>query len=124
MIHAGLHPALLALQFGGGQSLTPFLVQLAAIFGIFYFLLIRPQQAQKKKHEEALRNIKRGDQIVTAGGIIGEVIHVKDSSADGEKGRPMEDPITIKSAESRLIVERGRIARIVGVSTSAPAMKE
>jgi preprotein translocase subunit YajC len=126
MIHAGVLPALLALQFGGsgGQSLTPFLVQLAAIFGIFYFLLIRPQQAQKKKHEEALRNIKRGDQIVTAGGIIGEVIHVKDSSADGDKARPMEDPITIKSAESRLIVERGRIARIIGVSTSAPAMKE
>jgi preprotein translocase subunit YajC len=127
MTTAGLFPTLLALQFGGGggQSLTPFLVQLAAIFGIFYFLLIRPQQAQKKKHEEALRNIKRGDQIVTAGGIIGEVIHVKDSvTAEGEKSRPMEDPITIKSAESRLIVERGRIARIIGVSTSAPAMKE
>ena len=125
MIHAGLLPALLALQFGGGgQSLTPFLVQLAAIFGIFYFLLIRPQQAQKKKHEDALKGLKRGDQIVTAGGIIGEVIHVKDSTGDGDKSRPMEDAITIKSAESRLIVERGRIARIIGVSTSAPAMKE
>ena len=121
MTTAGLLPALLALQFGGGgQSLTPFLVQLAAIFGIFYFLLIRPQQAQKKKHEEALRNIKRGDQIVTSGGIIGEVIHVKDSATEGDKGRFMEDAVTIKSAESRLIVERGRIARIVGVST-APA---
>ena len=126
MIHAGLHPALLALQFGGGgQSLTPFLVQLAAIFGIFYFLLIRPQQAQKKKHEEALRNIKRGDQIVTSGGIVGEVIHVRETiTGEGGTPRPMEDHITIKSAESRLIVERGRIARIVGVSTSAPAMKE
>jgi preprotein translocase subunit YajC len=126
MTHAGLFPALLALQFGGGGgSLTPFLVQLAAIFGIFYFLLIRPQQAQKKKHEEALRNIKRGDRIVTAGGIIGEVVHVKELGAtDGDKARPLEDEVTIKSAESRLIVERGRIARIIGVSTSAPAMKE
>jgi preprotein translocase subunit YajC len=127
MTHAGLFPALLALQFGGsGQSLTPFLVQLAAIFGIFYFLLIRPQQAQKKKHEEALRNIKRGDRIVTAGGIIGEVVHVKELvAADGDKARPLEDEVTIKSAESRLIVERGRIARIIGVSTSAPSlMKE
>ena len=78
MTHLGLLPALLALQFGGvGGSLTPFLVQLAAIFGIFYFLLIRPQQAQKRKHEDALRNIKRGDQIVTAGGIVGEVVHAK-----------------------------------------------
>ena len=124
MTHSGLLPALLALQFGGaGGSLTPFLVQLVAIFGIFYFLLIRPQQAQKKKHEEALRNIKRGDQIVTTGGIVGEVIHVKETgSSDAPKS--MEDQVTIKSAESRLIVERGRIARIVGVSTSVPATKE
>ncbi|MEP6991888.1 MAG: preprotein translocase subunit YajC [bacterium] len=123
MTYSGLHPALLALQFGGaGGSLTPFLVQLAAIFGIFYFLLIRPQQAQKKKHEEALRNIKRGDVIVTAGGIVAEVIHVKEAGS-GDSAKPMEDQITIKSAESRLIVERGRIVRIVG-GTTAPATKE
>ena len=122
MTHPDLFPALLALQFGGAAgSMTPFLVQLVAIFGIFYFLLIRPQQAQKRKHEDALKNIKRGDQVVTAGGIIGEVVHVKESgSSDGSKS--MEDQITIKSAESRLIVERGRIARIVGVS-SAPAVR-
>jgi hypothetical protein len=55
---------------------------------------------------------------------VGEVIHVRET-ATGEGGtpRPMEDHITIKSAESRLIVERGRIARIIGVSTSAPASK-
>ena len=125
MMHSALLPALLALQFGGGAggSLTPLLLQVVAIFGIFYFLLIRPQQAQKKKHEDALRNIKRGDQIVTSGGIVGEVVHVKESgSSEASKG--LEDQITIKSAESRLIVERGRIARIVGASTSAPAAKE
>ena len=125
MMHSALLPAILALQFGGGAggSLTPLLLQVVAIFGIFYFLLIRPQQAQKKKHEEALRNIKRGDQIVTSGGIVGEVVHVKESgSSEASKG--LEDQITIKSAESRLIVERGRIARIVGASTSAPAAKE
>ena len=122
MTHLGLLPALLALQFGGAAgSLTPFLVQLAAIFGIFYFLLIRPQQAQKRKHEAALRNIKRGDQVVTAGGIVGEVVHVKEAgSSDTSKG--MEDLVTIKSAESRLIVERGRIVRIAGVS-AAPATR-
>jgi preprotein translocase subunit YajC len=124
MTHSGLLPTFLALQFGGGTggSLTPFLVQLVAIFGIFYFLLIRPQQAQKKKHEEALRNIKRGDQIVTSGGIVGEVIHVKETGSS-DSSKSMEDQITIKSAESRLIVERGRIARIVGLS-SAPATKD
>ena len=124
MTHSGLFPALLALQFGGaGGSLTPFLVQLVAIFGIFYFLLIRPQQAQKKKHEEALRNIKRGDQIVTSGGIVGEVVHVKESGSS-DTSKSLDDQITIKSAESRLIVERGKIAKILGVSKSAPATKE
>jgi preprotein translocase subunit YajC len=119
MIHQGLSAALLALQFSGpGGSMAPFIIQIVAIFGIFYFLIIRPQQTQKKKHEEALRNIKRGDRVVTFGGIIGEVIHVKDT-AEGAAPSGLDDEITIKSAESRLIVERGRIARIVGVSTAA-----
>jgi preprotein translocase subunit YajC len=124
MIHQGFSAAVLALQFGGGAggSMAPFLLQIVAIFGIFYFLIIRPQQQQKRKHEEALRQIKRGDRVVTAGGIVGEVIHVKDS-AEGDKGRGLEDEVTIKSAESRLIVERGRIARIVGVSTAASQTK-
>lgn len=124
MIPQELSATLLALQFGGGAggSLAPFLLQIVAIFGIFYFLIIRPQQTQKRKHEEALRNIKRGDRVVTFGGIVGEVIHVKDS-VEGAPARGMEDEITIKSAESRLIVERGRIARIIGVSTAAAASK-
>jgi preprotein translocase subunit YajC len=120
MTYQGFSAALAALQFGGaGGSMAPFLLQIVAIFGIFYFLIIRPQQTQKKKHEEALRNIKRGDRVVTFGGIIGEVIHVKDA-VEGAAKSGLEDEITIKSAESRLVVERGRIARIVGVSTSVP----
>ncbi len=127
MIAPGFSSALFVLQLGGAGgtgSLTPFIIQLVAIFGIFYFLLIRPQQQQKRKHEEALRSIKRGDQIVTSGGIVGEVIHVREvATGEGGNPRPMEDHITIKSAESRLIVERGRIARIIGPSTSAPTTK-
>ena len=120
MMTPGLTPALLALQFSQGGSLTPFLIQIVAIFGIFYFLLIRPQQAQKRKHEAALENLKRGDQIVTFGGIVGEVVHVKEAAiGEGAKSRTMEDQITIKSAESRLIVERGRIARIIGPNTAS-----
>ena len=124
MIHQGFSAAMLALQFGGlpGGSMAPFILQIVAIFGIFYFLIIRPQQTQKKKHEEALRSIKRGDRIVTFGGIVGEVVHVKDNAA-GDASRGMEDEVTIKSAESRLVVERGRIARIMGVSTAAPQSK-
>jgi preprotein translocase subunit YajC len=125
MMHSGILPALLVLQAGGGfGSMSPFLIQVTLILAIFYFFLIRPQAQQKKKQEEALRSIKRGDQIVTFGGIIGEVVHIKEvSTGEGATARPMEDQITIKSAESRLVVERGKIARIVG-GASAPAAKE
>jgi preprotein translocase subunit YajC len=125
-MHSGIQPALLVLQAGGGGlgSMSPFLIQVTLILAIFYFFLIRPQQQQKKKHEEALRAIKRGDQVVTFGGIVGEVVHIKETViGEGATARPMEDQITIKSAESRLVVERGKIARIVG-GTSAPAAKE
>ena len=126
MMHSGILPALALLQLGGGGagSLSPFLIQVVLILGIFYFFLIRPQQQQRKKHEEALRSIKRGDRIVTAGGVIGEVVHIRETvTGEGATARPMEDEITIKSAESRLVIERGKIARIVGGS-SAPATKE
>jgi preprotein translocase subunit YajC len=125
MMHSGILPAIVLLQLGGGAgSLSPFLIQVVLILGIFYFFLIRPQQQQRKKHEEALRAIKRGDRIVTAGGVIGEVVHIKEMvTAEGAAARPMEDEITIKSAESRLVIERGKIARIVGGS-SAPVTKE
>ena len=125
MMHSGILPTLALLQLGGaGTGTSYFLVQVILILGIFYFFLIRPQQQQKKKHEEALRAIKRGDRIVTSGGIIGEVVHIKETvTAEGATARPLEDEVTIRSAESRLIVERGKIARIVGGS-SAPAAKE
>ena len=78
-----------------------FVVQMAAIVAIFYFLIIRPRSQQEKKHKERLAQIKRGDRVVTMGGIIGEVVHVKD------------DRLTVKSGESRLIVQRDRVADIL-----------
>ncbi len=115
MSSIGFAPALLALQMPGfGSSGQGLIFQVVSIFVIFYFFLIRPQQQQKKKHEESLRALKRGDQIVTSGGIIGEVVHVKETTTGTGS---MDDQITIRSAESRLIVERGRIARIVGAGS-------
>ena len=110
------------LQAGGGSTLLPFLIQVVAIFAIFYFLLIRPQQKQRRAHEQALQNIKRGDEVVTAGGLVGEIVHIKESVVEGAPRRTMEDRVTIRSGESRVIVERGRIAKIVaptGTSTEA-----
>ena len=108
---------------GGMGSLAPFLFQIVLIFGIFYFLLLRPQQQQRKQHEAALKALKRGDEVVTAGGVVGEVLHVKETSKDGQPVKAMDDRITIKSGESRLVVERGRIARIVAPVVNTGAVK-
>ena len=116
----GLAPALLFLaQAQGVGSLAPIVVQFVLIIAIIYFIMIRPQQKQRQKHEAALKALKRGDEIVTAGGIVGEVVHIRETSKDGGANR-LDDRVTIKSGESRLVVERGRIARIAGTS-SAPA---
>ncbi len=77
-----------------------FLVQIAAIMAIFYFLIIRPKVQQEKRHKARLAEIKKGDRVITTGGIVGEVVHIKDSQ------------ITIKSGESRLVVRRERIAEV------------
>jgi preprotein translocase subunit YajC len=87
---------------GGGATTMVFLFQMAAIIAIFYFLLIRPKVQQEKRHRERLAQIKRGDKIVTAGGIVGEVLHIKDAQ------------LTVKSGESRLVVQRERVADILG----------
>jgi preprotein translocase subunit YajC len=106
---------------GGGSSLLPFVFQVVAIFAIFYFVMIRPQQKQRKQHEERLRNLKRGDEVVTAGGIIGKVVHLSETVREGKPSATMDDRITIKSDESRLVVERGRIARVLTAAEPASA---
>ena len=64
---------------GAGQ-----LIPLILIFGIMYFLLIRPQQKKLKEHQTMLAALRRGDQVVTQGGIMGKVTKVKDDSNEVE----------------------------------------
>jgi len=82
-----------------------------AIFAIFYFILIRPQASQRKQHDELVRNLKKGDEIVTNGGLVGEVVFIKEKGGDDKSGG-MDDRVTIKSGDTRVIIERGRIAKI------------
>jgi len=90
-----------------------------AIFAIFYFILIRPQSTQRKKHDEMVRSLKKGDEIVTNGGLVGEVVFIKEKGGD-DKTAGMDDRVTIKSGDTRVIIERGRIAKINrSVSASA-----
>ena len=101
----------------GGNPLVPFLFQIAAIFGIFYFVMIRPQQKQRQEHEKRISEVRKGDEVVVAGGIIGEVIHIKEALVDGAPKKTLDDRITIKTAESRIVVERRSISKVL----TAPA---
>ncbi len=65
---------------GGGSIIGP-LIPLILIFVIFYFLLIRPQQKRSKEHKELVANLKRGDWVITQGGLRGRVVSVTDTIA-------------------------------------------
>ena len=67
---------------GGGGDFITSLVPLVLIFVIFYFLLIRPQQKRAKEHKALVDGLRRGDQIVTAGGIIAKVTKVKEGEEE------------------------------------------
>ncbi|PYP74399.1 MAG: preprotein translocase subunit YajC [Gemmatimonadetes bacterium] len=101
MTMTGLYALLFAPQGQAGGGLAIVLVQVGAFIAIFYFLLIRPQRQQQQKHKELLAALQRGDQIVTSGGIIGEVVHLK------------ENEVTIRSGEAKLVVMRSNIATIL-----------
>ena len=64
---------------GGGQSAIMNLVPLVFMFGIFYFLLIRPQQKKAKEHRALIEALKKGDQVVTAAGIHGKITSVDEN---------------------------------------------
>jgi len=65
-------------QQGGGTS---FIIMMALMFAAFYFLLIRPQQKKQKQHQELVTGLQVGDEILTAGGILGKVTGVSEHYA-------------------------------------------
>ena len=78
-------PAFAQAAGGGGStdmlmSLVPFVL----IFVIMWFLIIRPQQKRVKAHQELIKNVRRGDTVVTSGGIIAKVTKVTDDSTELE----------------------------------------
>ena len=84
---------------GGGSAIASF-VPLILIFAIMYFLLIRPQQKKMKEHRAMVEALRKGDQIVTQGGMIGKVTKIIDDNeaqveiADGVKVRIVRHTIT------------------------------
>ena len=96
---------------GGGLGGMEQLLPLVLIFVVFYFLLIRPQQKKAKVHREMLGNLRRGDRIVTNGGLIGTITRV-----------PNETELIVEVADGvKVRVLRGMIAESLSKTDPAPA---
>ena len=88
-----------AQSVGGINDTMMQIMPLVLIFVVFYFLLIRPQQKKAKQHRELLANLRKGDTVVTGGGIMGKVIKLEDNVvfveiADGVRIRVLRPTIT------------------------------
>ncbi len=86
-------------MFGGGDNMLVSLLPFVLIFVIMYFLILRPQQKRVKQHQEMVKNVRRGDTVVTSGGLVGKVTKVVDDEqieveiADGVRVRQMRSMI-------------------------------
>lgn len=90
-------------QGDSGSGITSTLVMFGLIFLIFYFMIVRPQQKRQKERQKMLDAIKKGDKIITAGGMHGTVIGVEDKTVLVQ----IADNVKVK-------VDRSSVASIVG----------
>jgi preprotein translocase subunit YajC len=104
-------------QTGSGGGLTVLVLQMAAIGLVFYFLILRPSGQARKRHAELLANLKKGDDVMTSGGIVGRVKDIKEVESEGIK----EVRVTVESGTATLVVERSRIVRVGGTTAKGAA---
>jgi len=93
-------PAYAQSPFGGSTDMITSLLPFILIFVIMYFLILRPQQKRVKQHAEMVKNVRKGDTVITSGGLIGRVIKVVDDDqveievADGVRVRQMRSMVS------------------------------
>ena len=98
-------PAFAQVAAGGEQSLIGGILPLVLIFVIFYFFLIRPQQKRAKEHREMVSNVRRGDTVVTGGGLVGKVVKVLD---DNEIQIEIAEGVRVKAVKGTLADVRSK----------------
>ncbi|WP_374301153.1 preprotein translocase subunit YajC [Paracoccus sp. (in: a-proteobacteria)] len=94
---------------GAGAAFAQF-IPLILIFAIMYFLMIRPQQKRVKQHKEMVSALKKGDQVVTQGGIIGKVASVRDDELEVEIATGV-----------KVRVVRGTVSQVLSATTPVAA---
>jgi len=67
-------------MFGEDAGIWPMVILLVAMFGIMYFLMIRPQRKRQKEHQEMIEGLQKGNKVITAGGIYGQIESVSDDN--------------------------------------------
>jgi preprotein translocase subunit YajC len=82
-----------------------FLIILILIFGLMYFLMIRPQRQQQRAHQEMLNNLKVGDEVITAGGIYGDVVAVEPDRVSLEIAEDVEIEVARRAIASIVVPE-------------------
>ena len=92
---------------GGGSDFIVQLFPLVLIFVVFYFLLIRPQQKRAKETKAMLAALQKGDEVVTAGGIVGKVSKLSDAYATVEVSPNVE--ITVQRSAISLMLPKGTV---------------
>jgi preprotein translocase subunit YajC len=97
----------------GGDSMLVSLLPFVLIFVIMYFLILRPQQRRVKSHQEMVKNVRRGDTVVTNGGLVGKVTKVIDDDqieveiAEDVRVRQMRSMVTDVRAKGEPVKEEG-----------------
>ncbi len=92
---------------GSGGSPMSLIFMIIAIFAVMYFLMIRPQQRQKKQHQDLLGKVAKGDKIITMGGIYGTIAGVKDNT------------VIVKIADNvKVELSRSSISKVVASKAS------
>jgi preprotein translocase subunit YajC len=98
---------------GGGDNMLVSLLPFVLIFVIMYFLILRPQQKRQKQHAEMVKNVRRGDTVITSGGLIGKVTKVIDDEqvevevAEGTRVRQMRSMLADVRAKGEPVKEEG-----------------
>ncbi len=100
-----------AQGFGGGNDLIVSLLPFLLIFVIMYFLIIRPQRQQMKQREEMLKAIRRGDTVVTGGGVIGKVTKVID---DHELEVQIAEGVKVRAQRNLVADVRAKAESVAG----------
>jgi preprotein translocase subunit YajC len=106
-------PAYAQAAAGGGSDMVMSLLPFILIFVIMYFLILRPQQKRSKQHQELVKNLRRGDTIITSGGLIGKVTKVLDDEqvevevADGVRVRQMRGMVSDVRAKGEPVKDDG-----------------